>query len=95
MSGKTIHTLRKRFREHRCLIEEGKNKHSVPRHFAEYHAKSTKGLKVWVIESVHGGMSMAERIHQPLCQRETYWIYAQDILSPGRLSEDLEISTIF
>lgn len=91
--GRTICPLRQRFGQHRRLIEGGKDKHSVPRHFAECHNKSTTGLSVWVIEQIPKHMSEAERFKK-LCARETFWIYCLDVLSPGGLNEGIEISTV-
>lgn len=54
--GRTIRPLRQRFGKHRQFVEVGCDKHSVPRHFLEYHAQSTAGLRVWVIESIPGGL---------------------------------------
>lgn len=91
--GRTICPLRERFGEHRRKIEGGKDKHSVPRHFAEYHNKSTEGLEVWILEQMPKNLSQAERF-QKLCERETYWIYSLNTLNPGGINEELEISTI-
>lgn len=91
--GRTIRPLRQRFGEHRRFIEAGKDHHSVPRHFTQHHPKSTVGLKVWIIESIPATLPAAERFKR-LCQRETYWIYALDVLSPGGINEELEISTL-
>ncbi|CAI9555659.1 unnamed protein product [Staurois parvus] len=91
--GRTIRPLRARFGEHRRLIEDGKDKHSVPRHFLEYHQKSTDGLQVWVLESIHNNLSESDRFKK-LCSQETYWIFTLDTLSPGGLNEELDINTI-
>lgn len=91
--GRTICPLRQRFGQHRRLIEGGKDLHSVPRHFAEHHKKSTVGLEVWVIEQISKSMSQAERFKK-LCARETFWIYCLDVLSPGGLNEGIEIATV-
>ena len=58
--GQTICPLRQRFGQHRRLIEGGKDMHSVPRHFANHHKKSTTGLSVWVIEQIPNTMTEAE-----------------------------------
>lgn len=78
--GQTIHPLRERFGEHRRWVEEVKDKHSTPWHFA----KSSVGLEVWVIEQILRNLSEAE----------TFWIYSLDTLSPGGLNEELKVSTI-
>lgn len=72
--GRTIRPLRKRFGKHRHLKEEGKDKHSMPGHFLEFHHKSTECLQVWVIEGMPRGLPEAGRFHR-LCQRENFWIY--------------------
>lgn len=91
--GRTICPLRQRFGKHRRLVELGSDKHSVPRHFLKYHARSTRGLQVWVIESIPKDLSEAERFSR-LCERETFWIYTLDTLAPNGLNEELEINTI-
>lgn len=91
--GCTTRTLRQRFGEHRRKIEEGKDKHNVPRHLSKCHKGSTDGLKVWVVEQMPKNLSEAERFFR-LCEHEIFWIYSLDALSPGGMNEALEISTI-
>lgn len=91
--GRTIRALRRRFGEHRRLIEGGTDPHSVPRHFSLAHQGSTEGLKVWVIEQIPRSLPAAERFKR-LCARETFWIYTLDVLSPGGINESIEIATI-
>lgn len=88
--GRTVQTLRKRFGEHRRSIEEGAEL-TIPRHFKEFHQGSTKGLQVWVLESIPKSLPRAECTK---CERETFWIYTLDSLSPGGLNEEIEIHTI-
>lgn len=91
--GRTIRPLRKRFGEHRNLVEKGIDKHSVPRHFKEHHGQTSSGLRVWVIESIPPTLPTAER-YKRLCERENYWIYTLDTLSPGGLNEGIEINIL-
>lgn len=91
--GLTIRPLRKRFGEHRRFINGGLDNHSVPRHYLEYHDKSTDGLRVWVIEAMPRDLPPAERFWR-LCHREMYWIFLLNVLAPGGLNEDFEISAI-
>lgn len=91
--GRTIRALRRRFGEHRRLIEGGTDPHSVPKHFASAHQGSTDGLEVWVIEQIPRSLPAAERFKK-LCARETFWIYTLDVLSPGGINESMEIATI-
>lgn len=88
--GRTIHPLRQRFGKHRWFIEQGCDEHHVPRHFLTEHQKSTKGLKVWVIKAISGGLPAVE-LFKRLCQRETFWINS---LSPGGLNEELDAYTL-
>lgn len=89
--GRTIRTLRKRFGEHRRLIEAGDDLHSVPLHFLKKLDHSFSGLRVWIIESISGALPLEERFKR-LCQRETYWIYILNFLAPGGLIEGIEVS---
>lgn len=91
--GRTICPLRQQFGQHRRLIEGGKDMHSVPQHFAEFHKKSTIGLTVWVNEQIPKSRTEAERFKK-LCTRETFWIYNLDVLLPGGLNEGIEIATV-
>lgn len=91
--GRTICPLRQRFGKHRRFMEEGCDQHSIPQYFLEHHNKSITGLQVLVIEAIPKNLSEAERFSR-LCERETFWIYTLDILTPNGLNEELEISTI-
>lgn len=91
--GRTICPLRQRFGRHRRFIETGCDKHSVPRHFLEFHHQSTAGLRVWIIEAIPKHLPEAERFSL-LCERETFWIYTLDSLRPNGLNEELDINTI-
>lgn len=91
--GRTIRPLRQRFGLHRRKIEEGKDKHIVPRHFSKFYKDSTDGPKVWVVEQIPKNLSEAEKFFK-LCERKTCWTYSLDALSPGGINEALEMSTI-
>lgn len=91
--GRTIRPLLKRFGEHRRFITGGLDNHSVPRHYLEYHDKSTDGLRVWVIEAMPRDLPPAERFRR-LCHKEINWIFSLKVLAPGGLNEDFEISAI-
>lgn len=88
-----IRPLHKRFGEHRNPIEQGKDKHSVPRHFLEFHDQSSIGLRVWILEAIPNTFPPAEW-YKKLCERENYWIYTLDTLSPGGLNETIKINTL-
>lgn len=93
MWGRTIRTLRKRFGVHQNFVEQGKDKHSVPRHFLEFNDQSSLGLRVWILESIPKTLPTAEH-YKRLYERENYWIYFLDTLSPGGLSESIKINTL-
>lgn len=61
--------------------KKGKYIHSVPRHVLKHHDKATKGLHVWVIEAIQRDLPGAEKFKR-LYQRDIYWIYILDVLSP-------------
>lgn len=50
-----------------CFIEEGKDKYSAPRHFLEFHNKSTFGLCVRIVKGMPRGLPEVE-----FCQWENY-----------------------
>lgn len=81
----------KKIGEHRHLIEDGKNKHSVPCNFSGFHKKSTQGLNCLSCGSY--ALETPIGFHR-LCQRETFWIYNINTLSPCGLSEELEVNSI-
>lgn len=91
--GRTIRPLRKRFGEHCRFITGGLDNHSVPRHYLHVHDKSTDSLRVWVIEAMPKDLPPAER-YRRLCHREMYWIFLLNVLAPGGLNEDFEVSAI-
>ena len=91
--GRNIRALRKRFGEHRNTVEQGLEKYSVARHFKEHHDQSTEGLRVWVLEAISRHLPSAER-YKRLCERENYWIFTLDSLSPGDLNEGIEINIL-
>lgn len=66
--GRTIRTLRKRFGEHRNLVEQGKDKRSVPRHFLQFHKQSSDGLRVWILEAISKTLPTAECFKR-LCKK--------------------------
>lgn len=49
-------------------MEKGSDKHSVPRHFKEFHKQSSLGLRVWVIEAIPNNFPIAKR-YKRLCER--------------------------
>lgn len=73
--SRTICSLQQRFGQHRKKVEEGKDKHSVHRHFSKYHKGSTNGLQIWIVEQMPKILTEAERFYK-LCEREAYWIYS-------------------
>ena len=91
--GRTIRALRKRFGEHRNTVEKGLDNYSVARHFKEHHEQSPAGLRVWVLEAISKLLPSAER-YKRLCERENYWIFTLDSLSPGGLNEGIEINIL-
>lgn len=91
--GRTIRTLRKRFGEHRNFVEKGLDKYSVARHFKEFHQQSSAGMRVWVIEAIPKQLPSAKR-YKRLCERENYWIFTLDSLSPGGLNVGIELNVL-
>lgn len=91
--GRTVRTMRTRFGEHRRFIEQKKDKHSVPRHFCQAHNGSTQGLELFGIEAIPMSLPEGERFSR-LCQRESFWIFTLNSMSPEGLNEELEVHSL-
>ncbi len=87
--GKTSRPLKNRISEHRCAIRHRDPKSPVAQHFANSrHSNST--LQYIGIEGVKCPWCGGD-INILLLQREAFWIFTLDTLSPRGLNEDFDI----
>lgn len=87
--GKTTRPLRTRISEHRSTIRTGDERSPVAAHFKRAgHAVSA--LRYIGVERVDQPLRGGDR-GKKLLQRETFWIYFLNTLSPYGLNEDFDI----
>ncbi|XP_073721933.1 uncharacterized protein [Misgurnus anguillicaudatus] len=87
--GKTSRPLKTRISEHRCAIRHRDPKSPVAQHFTDLrHSVST--LQYIGIEQVKYPRRGGD-INKLLLQRELYWIYTLNTLSPKGLNEEFDI----
>ncbi len=87
--GKTSRPLKNRISEHRCAIRHRDPKSPVAQHFANSrHSVSTlQYIGIEVVKCPRRGGD----INILLLQREAFWIFTLDTLSPRGLNEDFDI----
>lgn len=87
--GKTSRELRTRISEHRSKIRSGDERSPVAAHFkkAGHNVSALRYLGVEGIVRQRRGGDLERR----LLQRETFWIYSLNTLSPNGLNEDFDI----
>ncbi len=87
--GKTSRPLKNLISEHRCAIRHRDPKSPVAQHFANSrHSVST--LQYIGIEAVKCPRR-GDDMNKLLLQREAFWIFTLDTLSPRGLNEDFDI----
>lgn len=88
--GKTIRSLKTRLSEHKSAIRRGDITSPVARHFMEKN-HTVQELKCIGIEQVHtprrGG-----NLDKMLLQREAFWMYHLQSMSPKGMNEDFELT---
>ncbi len=86
---KTSRPLKNRISEHRCAIRHRDPKSPVAQHFANSrHSVSTlQYIGIEVVKCPRRGGD----INKLLLQREAFWIFTLDTLSPRGLNEDFDI----
>lgn len=72
--GRTKHTMCKRIGEHHRLIEESKDKRSVPCPFAACHGKKNQVMSVLAIKHIPKGSLTDNETFLLLFRGETFWI---------------------
>ncbi len=87
--GKTSRPLKNRISEHRCAIRHRDPKSPVAQHFANSrHSVSTlQHIGIEVVKCPRRGGD----INILILQREAFWIFTLDTLSPRGLNEDFDI----
>ena len=87
--GKTSRELRTRISEHRSRIRNGDERSPVAAHFkaAGHNLNTFRYLGVEKVERSRRGGD----IEKKLLQRETYWIYKLNTMSPNGLNEEFDI----
>ncbi|XP_069617342.1 uncharacterized protein [Ranitomeya imitator] len=86
--GETIQAIRDRIISHKSTIRCGKIWLPLPAHFKEARHNISQ-LRFQVLEKVHRPRRGGNHI-QLLKQRETYWIYTLDTLSPRGLNREID-----
>lgn len=85
--GRTAQALRVCINQHRSNCNRGYSKHSVSRHAAIRHTNSFETFTVSVIEQIQeNGTDRFGRLQQ----REMFWIYKFNTITPFGLNEALE-----
>ena len=87
--GKTSRALRTRITEHRSNIRTGDERNPVAAHFkkAGHNLNNLRYVGVEKVEKPPRGGDL-DRL---LLQRETYWIYFLNTMSPDGLNEEFDI----
>lgn len=68
-------------------------KHSLPRHFAEFHHRNPKGLKFYGIDLIKGHWR-GENKRIKVSRNETKWIYLLDSLQPRGINLDIDLNCL-
>lgn len=79
--GRTKRELWKRLREHTQNIKKGYPKHSLSKHYDQYHNRDPSSLKVWGIEKYKPHWRGDNKVIK-LSQAESRWIHELRTLTP-------------
>lgn len=89
--GRTTRELHVRVREHIKNIKKGFNKHSVSRHFRDYHNRDPAQMTFYAIDKIKGHWR-GENKKIKVSQNETKWIFLLDTLQPMGMNIDLDLN---
>ena len=88
--GKTKRPLKQRISEHKTAIRTGNMDYAIAKHYAQANHGSPSSLRFYGIEQV----TMPTRggdILKKLSQREMFWIYTLNTMTPNGLNDDYSL----
>lgn len=89
--GRTNRTFSVRVGEHIAKIIGGDTKHSVPKHYRQYHNRDPTGSQFLIINR-YVPLWRGGALTSGVSQLETYWIYELQSHSPLGLSVEWDIN---
>lgn len=89
-AGRTARELHVRIREHINNLN-GFDKHSVSRHFRDYHNKDPTCMIFYGIDTIKGHWR-GENKRTKISQNETKWIFQLDTLQPKGMNIDIDLN---
>lgn len=90
--GRTVRTFTIRFNEHIAGIKGGKDKHTVPRHYLQYHNKNPSGTLFQVIDRFVLHWRGESRL-RGVSRLEKYWIHKLGSYSPYGLNVEWDLNS--
>lgn len=90
--GRTIRSFSTRISEHINLIKAVSTKHTVPRHYREFHNRNTKGTQFFIIDK-HVAPWRGGAILRGVSRLETYWIYELQSHFPLGMNVEWDINS--